>query len=98
MISKKYTNNGKVVVTFTLPASIWAESIALVGDFNGWDIHSHPFTRARDDENWQVTVELERGKSYQFCYLINNTEWQTDAQADGSAPNPFGGENSIINT
>ena len=34
-------------VTFVLPSSIWADQIALVGDFNGWDSRSHPFGRDR---------------------------------------------------
>ncbi|NLV73862.1 MAG: glycoside hydrolase [Chloroflexi bacterium] len=96
MIIKKQLANGRVLVTFTLPATIWAETITLVGDFNNWNTLSHPFQRSRDDTSWQVTLELDTGATYQFRYLVNGNQWQNDPQADGSAVNPFGGVNSIL--
>ena len=89
---------GKLHVSFQFPAATWAESVYLVGDFNGWNIRSHPFTCLRDDDCWQVTIELETGRAYQFRYLVNGTQWQNDNQADGSAPNLYGGDNSVILT
>ena len=35
-------------VTFTLPDSIWADTIYLVGDFNDWNCTSHPFPQDRE--------------------------------------------------
>lgn len=99
MIIKSASNvPGKLHVTFQFPAAIWAESVYLVGDFNGWNSRSHPFTRLRDDGCWQVMIELETGRAYQFRYLVNGTQWQNDNHADGSAPNPLGGDNSVILT
>ncbi len=89
---------GTVQVTFRLPATIWADSVHLVGDFNGWNRQSHPLVHLRGDDAWQITLELEQGKSYQFRYLINDTDWQNDWNADHYAPNPFGGENSVLET
>jgi hypothetical protein len=43
-------------VTFILPSSIWADTIYLVGDFNGWNVRSHPFSaiiRADGSSAWQ---------------------------------------------
>jgi len=94
-IKRADTQAGRVSVTFQLPASIWAESVFLVGDFNDWNRRSHPLVRSRD-EVWQITLELEQGKSYQFRYLINGTDWQNDWNADRYVPNAFGGENSVL--
>ena len=54
---------GVVFVTFQLPASTWAETVHLVGDFNGWDRQSHPLVRSRDDDSWRITLELEEGRA-----------------------------------
>jgi len=45
MIRKQFVNtrNGRVArVTFSLPGSVWADSIYLVGDFNDWKPDVHP--------------------------------------------------------
>jgi len=89
---------GTVVVHFQLPAVIWAETVTLVGDFNGWNRQSHPLTRSRDDGSWHIEVALEAGKVYQFRYLVNGTDWQNDWNADRYIPNPFGGDNSVLET
>jgi len=89
---------GTVRVTFQLPATVWADSVHLVGDFNGWNRRSHPLMRTRDDDSWQITLELGQNKSYQFRYLVNGTDWHNDWHADRYAPNPFGGENSVLET
>lgn len=89
----------KVLVTFQLPSCIWAESVYLVGDFNGWNRRSHPLLHGRtDDGTWQITLELDKGKTYQFRYLINGRDWQNDWNADNYAANPFGGDNSVLET
>lgn len=52
MIRKRpFANKGKVIVTFEIPRTIWAERISLVGDFKNWDRESLPFWRDRQ-ENW----------------------------------------------
>jgi hypothetical protein len=47
---------------------------------------------------WELTLELAKGNSYQFRYLIDGNNWQNDWHADRYVPNPFGGENSVIET
>ncbi len=87
----------QVRVTFRLPSTIWAESVHLVGDFNDWSRTSHPLQRTRDGE-WEISLVLNQGKSYQFRYLVNRSDWQNDWNADRYVSNPFGGENSVIET
>ncbi|MCD6520231.1 MAG: isoamylase early set domain-containing protein [Anaerolineae bacterium] len=89
---------GTVLVTFKLPATVWAETVHLVGDFNDWNRHSHPLVRSNVDDTWEITLELEKGKVYQFRYLINGNQWQNDWNADRYVPNPFGGDNSVLET
>ncbi|MCD6301942.1 MAG: isoamylase early set domain-containing protein [Anaerolineae bacterium] len=87
----------KVRVTFRLPSTIWADSVHLVGDFNDWSRTSHPLRHTRDGE-WEISMDLEEGKTYQFRYLVNGSDWQNDWNADRYVSNPFGGENSVIDT
>jgi 1,4-alpha-glucan branching enzyme len=67
-------------VTFELPPGIWAESIHLVGDFNGWDAESHPFRRTHEG-SWSIAVDLPDVKPYRFRYLVDGEHWLTDGQA-----------------
>jgi len=85
MINKTFINDGSKAVarvTFTLPDSIWADKIYLVGDFNDWDRTSHPFQRDREGR-WIITVDLELGRAYQFRYLVDGKEWINDSQREG---------------
>jgi 1,4-alpha-glucan branching enzyme len=99
MISKSFisTAGGQIArVTFTLPASIWADTIYLVGDFNNWNEWSHPFQRTREGE-WYITIDLEVGRSYQFRYRRDG-EWMNDSHADAYIQNPYGSDNFVIVT
>ncbi|PJF41244.1 MAG: glycoside hydrolase [Chloroflexi bacterium] len=87
-------------VTFYFPSqlsktSVLAETVNLVGDFNGWSETETPMTKL-EDGRFSVTLELERGREYQFRYLVNHSEWHNDWQADKYVPNPFMGDNSVI--
>jgi 1,4-alpha-glucan branching enzyme len=96
MITKRPGQDGNVRVTFAMPSTIWADSIHIVGDFNGWDERATPLSLS--DGGWMVTLELEAGKSFQYRYLFDDTEWHNDWHADGYAPNNFGGDNSVVTT
>lgn len=85
-----------VRVTFELPPTVWAESVYLVGDFNSWNPTSLPMSRERNEGGWRLTLDLQRGREYQFRYLVNGTEWCNDWDADRYVPNPFGGDNSVV--
>lgn len=87
-----------VTVTFTVPPVVRAKSVHLVGDFNGWDRHSLPLRCADREGTWEVSLALARNRTYQFRYLIDGRIWHNDWDADGYAPNPFGGDNSVLKT
>jgi 1,4-alpha-glucan branching enzyme len=94
MITKLPGPGGKVRVTFAMPGALWADSIHVVGDFNGWDERATPLRQT--ERGWMITLELEAGRAYQFRYLLNGCEWQNDWQADAYAANQFGGDNSVV--
>ncbi len=96
MITKRPGPAGKVRVTFSLPAALWADTIYLVGDFNGWNPRATPLRAT--EHGWMITLELEAGRTYQYRYLVNHNEWHNDWNADGYVPNPYGGDNSVVDT
>ena len=61
MLQKEKVGDSSVRVTFRVSHYIWADSIALVGDFNDWDAHSHPLQRTREDGEWHISLVLEAG-------------------------------------
>jgi 1,4-alpha-glucan branching enzyme len=96
MVTKELCYPNKVRVTFTMPAGIWADTIHLVGDFNNWSTTATPLQLS--EHGWSVSLELEAGRSYQYRYLINNTDWYNDWRADLYVPNEYGGDNSVVVT
>jgi len=97
IIKGRAVSSEKADITFQLPATIWAETVHLVGDFNDWNRRSHPLKRA-EDGHWELTMHLPKGQVFQFRYLIDGTHWQNDWNADRYVPNPFGGDNSVLET
>ena len=83
---------------FTLPSSIWAEWVSLVGDFNDWDTTQHEMKQSRTDGCWRITLTLAVGREYQFRYLIDGRDWHNDWHADKYAPNRYGTDNSVLIT
>lgn len=76
---------GKVRVTFSLPASIWADSVALAGDFNDWD--AAPMPLRRDESGWSITLLLEQNRPYAYWYLVDQervSDWNADGYIIGS--------------
>jgi 1,4-alpha-glucan branching enzyme len=98
MLEKEPLENGTVQVTFRVSHYIWADSIALVGEFNNWDAHRHLLQRTREDGEWHISLSLEANSSYRFRYLVDGREWMDDDHADGYEPNAFGGFDSVVST
>jgi 1,4-alpha-glucan branching enzyme len=96
MVTKRAGRSGKVLVTFSMPAAIWADSVTVVGDFNGWNEQATPLRQT--EAGWVTTLELDAGRSYQYLYLVNGKEWHNDWHADSYARNRFGGDSSVVTT
>lgn len=98
MMKKQYLKSKAICkVTFYLPAAVKAETVHLVGDFNNWDERATPMKKLKDGR-FTVLLELESGREYQFRYLVDQSEWHNDWEADKYVPNPFSGDNSVIIT
>jgi hypothetical protein len=75
-----------VWITFELPASVWADHIFVVGDFNQWCATATPMCQDRDGI-LRATIDLPWGARSEFRYLIDG-QWQTDYHADSLAGGP----------
>lgn len=85
-------------ITFTFPSDMSgsAGSVYLVGDFNDWDAGSHPM-KLHKDGSFNLTLNLAKGREYQFRYLIDGSTWENDDCADRYVKNPYGtSENSVV--
>ena len=83
-------------VTFSLPAEVVRDDAYVLGDFNDWQ-PAHALAQQKDG-SWRVTIPLEAGRSYEFRYLVDGRRWLNDEEADRTARNPFGEDNSVIMT
>ena len=96
MIKKRPSRNEhKVIVTFAIPDSVWADRLHLVGDFNDWNRESLPFHHNGRDV-WQVEVELEQGGEYHFRYLVDGEYWRSEYHADRHAAGKDGMCDSVV--
>ena len=48
------------------------------------------------DGSFKTAVELEKGRSYEYRFLINGEKWENDWAAEAYAPTPFGAFNSVV--
>jgi 1,4-alpha-glucan branching enzyme len=83
-------------VTFTLPKEAVenAETVAVFGDFNNWQ-NGVVLTKQKDG-SFKTAVELEKGRSYEYRFLINGEKWENDWAAQAYVPTPFGTYNSVV--
>jgi 1,4-alpha-glucan branching enzyme len=98
MLEKGAPSNNTVRVTFRISKNLWADQIALTGEFNDWDRHSHLLQQTHLDRDWHISLELEAGHSYRFRYLVDGEHWMDDDQADAYELNSFGGVDSVVYT
>jgi 1,4-alpha-glucan branching enzyme len=83
------TPDGKVQFSFYRP---YAQSVNVVGDFNGWHESSLPMVRDRRGW-WRYELRLSPGY-YQFRYRCDG-QWFTDYAAFGVEHSPYG-LNSVL--
>ena len=96
MLKKNYSKTGTICrVTFKLPAEVQAETAALCGEFNDWDVTAEPMKKLKDG-SFSVTTSLEAGQSYRFRYWLDGERWENDWEADAYEPNEFGSDDSVV--
>jgi 1,4-alpha-glucan branching enzyme len=97
-IKKEYLKRKNVCrVTLRLPrvGAPDARTVCIVGDFNNWNIYANPMKRLKNGD-FTITLDLEPDNEYQFRYLIDETKWENDWNADKYVKSPFGSDNSVI--
>lgn len=70
-----------------------AGSVAVVGDFNGWDAGATPLVRR--GEVWTVMVSLEPGR-HVYSFIIDGEEWVADTDAPRAPDDEFGRPSSVL--
>jgi len=81
-------------VTFSIDAPE-NEEVKLVGDFNNWDLESHPLKKLKSG-TFKITVDLPTENQFEFKYVVDGI-YTNDTEADGLVHNAFSGEqNSVI--
>ena len=69
-----------------------ARSVAVAGDFNGWDAAS----MKRDEGGvWRIRLSLVPGR-YQYAFLVDESRWTADPRAATTVDSGYGGDNSVL--
>ena len=88
-------NSGLVTVRFTFEAP-QASSVYLAGDFNAWSGEGYTLRRASPDAPWEISVKLEKGKTYVYNFIVNGNTWIADPEAEARIDDGFGGSGSLL--
>ena len=83
--------------TFTLTSNEVknAATVNIVGEFNNWSESADSLKKFKNG-NFKITINLEKGKQYQFKYLVDGNNWINDGAADLYIHNNISGDNSVI--
>lgn len=82
------------IVRFVLVA-LGASTVALVGDFNDWNVASTPLDSPADDGVWTIAVALPPGR-HQYAFMVDGERWVTDPSAPTAVEDSFGLPNSVV--
>lgn len=82
-----------VYVEFLLEAP-GATSVAVAGDFDGWE-GSHVLSDPDGDGIWSGRVPVKPGV-HAYMFLVDGSTWMTDPQAERYAEDGFGNRNAIL--
>jgi hypothetical protein len=69
-----------------------ARSVRITGSFCDWSAKGLPLDR-RDDGVWECFLEMEAGR-HEYRYIVDGA-WLPDPHNEVTAPNEFGGANSL---
>lgn len=72
-----------------------ASSVALVGDFNGWDSSATKLT-ATHSGAWTASVSLPRGR-HESAFVVDGQRWLVDPSSPLVRDDEFGVQSSVIN-
>lgn len=89
---------GFVTVNFVftpLEKYVGASSVAIAGDFNGWNPSSNQMQKSADGKNWQISTQMRQGR-HPYKFVINGKDWVEDHNAKIFEGDGVGGRNSVV--
>ena len=96
MLTKKFfKTKDEAEVTFEFSGNE-TSTVSLVAEFNDWQ----PLEMKYDKKTnlFRAKVRLPKDESFHFRYLVDESIWENDPQADLYLPNEFGTQNSVVTT
>jgi 1,4-alpha-glucan branching enzyme len=73
-----------------------AEKVSVLGSFNNWTPGIHNMKKLKDG-TFKTTIDLPVNENHSFRYLVDDSKWLTDMEADKLQASGFGQEqNSVI--
>jgi len=70
-------------------------TVAIAGDFNGWNPQANPLGDPDGDGIWTGTLKLEPGR-YEYMFVLDGEKWFPDPNALRYVKDGFGNKNAIL--
>jgi 1,4-alpha-glucan branching enzyme len=71
-----------------------AETVAILGLNSDWE--NAVSMKKKKDGTFNIEVNLPKDSSHEFKYLVDETIWLNEEEADAQQVNVYGGTNSVI--
>ena len=72
-----------------------AHTVAIAGDFNGWNPQANILEDLDGDGIWTGTLKLEPGR-YEYMFVLDGEKWFSDPNALRYVKDGFGNKNAIL--
>jgi len=72
-----------------------AHTVAIAGDFNGWNPQTNVLEDPEGDGIWTGTLNLEPGR-YEYMFVMDGENWFPDPNALRYVKDGFGNKNAIL--
>jgi len=72
-----------------------AHTVAIAGDFNGWNPQTNILEDTEGDGIWTGTLDLEPGR-YEYMFVLDGEKWFPDPNALRYVKDGFGNKNAIL--
>ena len=72
-----------------------AHTVAIAGDFNGWNPQTNILEDPEGDGIWTGTLKLEPGR-YEYMFVLDGEKWFPDPNALRYVKDGFGNKNAIL--
>ena len=72
-----------------------AHTVAIAGDFNGWNPQTNLLEDPEEDGIWTGTLKLEPGR-YEYMFVLDGEKWFPDPNALRYVKDGFGNKNAIL--